>query len=741
MLRFIILLLWVSPLFAFDVVLEGLARVDKSQVQKLIADKDMSKLSVQNSVLKDLYRTGWFEKIDVSQSGEKLKMVFHEQPILTGFKVSSQIDVLTPVALKSNLESEGIKKGHVYNPIQLERWQLGVINYLDSVGYRSDIVTELKDSNDGKTAFLDIKVIKKEPIKLKVMKIIGSPVLSDGETMRVMEMYPTGWFSWFSKNDLYTDQKLELARAKLLHAYTKVGYLDAQVSTETVPIDKDNMSLEVKIVPNKPYKLRDVVFQDLPMVYHNEFLSQKGRVFDQNSIEKIKDRVEKTWQITADNPAIIFDVVELENNTAKLFVRGFIKGSPKIREVIYKDQYTDELALRRMSTIREGDKLTDEAIKKTKQNISANEFVKDVKIDVEAIPGSDDVNVVIQTSENNRHTQVSASVNWTSGGYGFSGVLGFDNKNWLNTGNQLAARLSIGQSERSASLSLSEPLSVYGPSSVLSMGVTQTNTSDLKMSRYKIDQGHVSYGYHWLVSGYNSLNASAKLNVMDLFYYQDSPQVIKDFGEKYGQSLQDFMISLGWRYNSLNRIVNPTSGLNVSVSGQISVPVIEQFLQSYKVDLSLAHYQELARAFDQPIVFKSRASLSFGRGYGYYSGDLPFFERYHAGGFGSVRGHRDNSLGPRSGSQRLGGNKRLLAGIELIVPSPKPDLFVPSLFVDMGNVFLDDIKLRDLVGSYGVATDFWLPVGTIMMSYSRSFNNEQGTAARNSFMMGIGQAI
>lgn len=741
MLRFIVLLLCACQAFAFDVVLEGLSRVDKVRVDSLIAGKDMTRVAVQNEVLKSLYRTGWFEKIDVTQSGDKLTLKFQEQPIITGFKITSQISVLSPDALKPNLEQEGIKQGLVLNPVKLNRWQVGVVSYLESMGYRSDIVVDYKYSGEGRAVYLDIKVVEKPPLKIKVMKILGGSVMSDGETMAVMSMYPTGWMSWYKKDDLYSEQKLDIAKAKLRQAYIAKGYFDVDITTEAVPLDNDDMSLKVTITPYQSFKISEVVFEGMPLVYQNEFLSQKGLTFDQDAIDKIKDRVQGVWQKTADNPVIMFDAIEPHNNTVKLLVRGFIKGSPKVKKVVYKGQMTDEMSLRRMSAIREGDKLTDEAIKKTKQNISGSSYVKKVSIDVEEIAGSDGVDVIITTDEDPRHSQISASLNWTSGGYGFSGVLGFDNKNWLDTGNQLAARMSVGETDKSFSLSLSEPASVYAPSTMLNLGVTKTNTRDLNMSSYKIDQGHVSYGYHWLVSAYHSLNAAAKLNVMDLTAFKDSPSIVREFADKFGHSIQEFSLSFGWRYNTLDRALNPTSGMSVILSGQVAVPIIEQFLQIYKTDFSFTHYYKIAEAKKQPIVLKSHLSASVGRGYGYYSGDLPFFERYHAGGFGSVRGHKDNSLGPRLGAQRLGGNKRLLAGVELILPSPNPDVFVPAVFVDMGNVFLREIKLRDLVGAYGVATDVWLPVGTVMMSYSRSFNNEHGVRPRNHFSMGIGQAF
>ncbi len=43
--------------------------------------------------------------------------------------------------------------------------------------------------------------------------------------------------------------------------------------------------------------------------------------------------------------------------------------------------------------------------------------------------------------------------------------------------------------------------------------------------------------------------------------------------------------------------------------------------------------------------------LGYGDGYGSTDG-LPFYENYYAGGFNSVRGFKDSTLGPRSTPSR-----------------------------------------------------------------------------------------
>jgi len=105
---------------------------------------------------------------------------------------------------------------------------------------------------------------------------------------------------------------------------------------------------------------------------------------------------------------------------------------------------------------------------------------------------------------------------------------------------------------------------------------------------------------------------------------------------------------------------------------------------------------------------------------------LPFYENYYAGGFNSVRGFKDSTLGPRSTPSRgqngpggtgnpgtiadpdqdplpFGGNVLIQGGMEVLFPMP----FVKdqrslrtSVFWDVGNVF--DSKCQQTLNTNGV---------------------------------------
>ena len=66
-------------------------------------------------------------------------------------------------------------------------------------------------------------------------------------------------------------------------------------------------------------------------------------------------------------------------------------------------------------------------------------------------------------------------------------------------------------------------------------------------------------------------------------------------------------------------------------------------LEFYKLTYSGERYFPVTRTW----TLKLRTELGFGGAYGDTSG-LPFYEHFYAGGFGSIRGFENSTLGPRS---------------------------------------------------------------------------------------------
>jgi len=123
--------------------------------------------------------------------------------------------------------------------------------------------------------------------------------------------------------------------------------------------------------------------------------------------------------------------------------------------------------------------------------------------------------------------------------------------------------------------------------------------------------------------------------------------------------------------------------------------------------------------------------------------DLPFFEKYYAGGIRSVRGYRTNTLGPDSSTgDAFGGNFRVLGSAQVLFPAPfaRDNRSVRmGTFVDAGNVFAkpDDFNTDELRLSAGVSLEWLAPVGPLVFSFAKPLNERKGDE-RQEFQFSIG---
>ena len=126
----------------------------------------------------------------------------------------------------------------------------------------------------------------------------------------------------------------------------------------------------------------------------------------------------------------------------------------------------------------------------------------------------------------------------------------------------------------------------------------------------------------------------------------------------------------------------------------------------------------------------TRSEIGYGDSYGDTT-DLPFFEKFRAGGTGSVRGFRDNTLGPQdSRDDAFGGNFVTTGGVELYFPVPAiadARSLRFGIFADVGNVFedFDEFDSSELRGSLGFEVNLITGLGGVTFSFASPLNDDE----------------
>jgi outer membrane protein assembly factor BamA len=172
----------------------------------------------------------------------------------------------------------------------------------------------------------------------------------------------------------------------------------------------------------------------------------------------------------------------------------------------------------------------------------------------------------------------------------------------------------------------------------------------------------------------------------------------------------------------------------------------------------VASYQSY-RSLGRGTIFAYRVRGGYAETFG-DSKDLgvPFESRFFSGGGNSVRGYRENSLGPQDDEgDPLGGRVLLLTNVELRFPLPYLARFNfgGALFVDGGNVWSsveeiepgqfalysdrEDTTFRDYRYSAGVGVRYNTPIGPIRFDMGFPLKKTEDTDRDYLFHISLGQ--
>ena len=195
---------------------------------------------------------------------------------------------------------------------------------------------------------------------------------------------------------------------------------------------------------------------------------------------------------------------------------------------------------------------------------------------------------------------------------------------------------------------------------------------------------------------------------------------------------------LGWRRDSRDRPVFGDNGLEQALTLRAALPGSD--VEYYRADYEVERRLPLGEHW----TLRLRGQVGHGAEYGSDTSSLPPYLNWFAGGLHTVRGYRDDGLGPRDSLGNPYGGDTLLAG-QLEVMTAWPQRWRESVrvgfFYDAGNVFYgaDGVAFYDEAGqeldygfdwselrrSTGLALEVLFPFGLLRASYAIPLDPEE----------------
>jgi outer membrane protein insertion porin family len=163
----------------------------------------------------------------------------------------------------------------------------------------------------------------------------------------------------------------------------------------------------------------------------------------------------------------------------------------------------------------------------------------------------------------------------------------------------------------------------------------------------------------------------------------------------------------------------------------------------WKSKTSFGVYQGLQKLTDFDLILRYKARFNYVKNSGSKDTDLPIGEKYYMGGIGSVRGYQSYSLSPTQGVDingkpfKIGGTQTFSNNLEFSVPLVPEAKMRATAFIDYG--MIGDSSLTEIKrGGYGVALEWFSPVGPLQLVFAEPFGNKAGDDVAH-FEFTIGQ--
>lgn len=719
---------------AMDVSIQGNGVISGEAIRQAGEFPANDDVDAWNMVVKRLYKTGWFDKISIDVEGSIVKVIVQEYPTLLAYKVESQLDQLKPEKIIEMLNDAGMVRGQPCAEHRLEQWRLGALQELTRMGYEeANVDVKLVKSSRG--VILHVTIDGGSLTLVNRIIITGAPEMSESVILPLIDVKPHGMMRWMDGANKISIEKNKVIQTTLQSYYESQGYFNADIKVSWVDVKgrskQTYVDLVVDINPNAVSIIKHVqpVGECGELLTHMKQLEgtrYKGDIVHRQMMKSglLRDDFHVKMQ-----PHLLPDGVEVVLLCQKV-------PPMVINDVDIIGEGTDDLLLRKLLDFDEGDIWRGGYLTTSKRRLLGQPYIADANIMLKPSGRSGETDVIVMIEESKKNTMASFRMSYEQGGGGFGFGGGFSNKNFLGTGNALSFEAQYGRAMWFSDLQLTQPMLPYHASALMGFSFRVTNQDKLNLGQYKQDLAASYYGYRWLLSDQMLFQSQVSLKANHFELYNENASNIKDELDIIGYDPIEFAWSNTLVRDTRDRAERTTAGYVAKLGVSTVVPVLSDMMAYIQVTPSFTTFYQLGTLFKQPVVARGNVQMGYGHSYGQFSGDLPFYNRYYAGGIGTVRGYNLFSLGPyyvdESGNQRaVGGNWLFVSNLDIILPSPYPDFLQPSLFVDAGNVYTQGINFNELRYSAGLSTAINTPFAQLTVTFAQFFN---AANERHSFM-------
>ena len=713
----------------------GNERVSKETIimfSNLQVGDDIDQLRLNNS-LKELYTTNYFNNVEIFNDKGIINIKVKENPIIQKVEINGVDNNAIYENIKtitSKIEKYPFMENKVNEQVNL------LMNMLKSYGYYFVKLETLINENNNNSVDLIYNFELGDIAKIKKIKFIGNKIFKDSTLRNIVISEEAKFWKFITRNKFLDINRINLDVQRLEKFYKNRGYYNINIKSSTaVILDENQFELVFNINAGDKFifnnisfdKKKDISFDKIS-IFEKNFDDLRNKRFSEKDLKILIEDINK---FILENEFIFinanYETLVLDDNKIDVLIKFEDLKKEYVERINVVGNYiTDEKVVRNSLIVDEGDPYNEILFKKSISNIKSKNIFEKVEYKLTEI---DSNKKIIDISVEEKPTgEIFAGAG--TGTSGHSLTAGIKENNYLGLGIKLDTNINVTEDSIKGKFSVLNPN--YNNSDKSIKTVFESSTSDfMSTSGYKTSRTGISIGTEFEQFSDLFVNFELSNYYEDLETASSATEIVKKQEGNYFENLLTYQIS----YNKLDQNFKPSDG---------SITKFSQTLPLYADDVAVEN--KFTRAMYHPLTDNIIVSANlFLKTINSLDDDVRVSKRVNVPGR-RLRGFESGKIGPKDGSQYIGGNY----ASSLNLNSTLPNVFFENenvdfnFFIDLANVWkvdynnsLDSNKIRS---STGFAVNWFSAIGPLSFSYAIPLS-EANTDITEKFRFQIGTSF
>ena len=454
-----------DPFVVKDIRVEGIQRIEAGTVFSYLPVKVGETLTEAKAseAIRALFATGFFKDVSLEAQGDVLIVVVQERPSIAQIEFTGMKEFEKDAVLKA-LRQTGLTEGRIFDRGLLDRAEQELKRqYLSRGMYAVSITTTITPLERNRAA-INFNVEEGDIAKIRQISIIGAKAFSEKDLLKIISLRTPGWFTWYSKLDQYSRQRLSADLEMLRSHYLDRGYLEFSIDSTQVSIspDRKDIYITISVTEGPVYKVKDIRLGGEIMIPEEELRKlikvAPGDVFSRarltESTKLMSDRLGDEGYAFANVNAVPQQDKEKREVSFTFFIDPGRRVYVRRINVTGNNRTRDEVIRREMRQF-EGGWYSGSKINTSRQRIDKLGYFTEVNVETPAVPGTTD-----QVDLNVNVVEKPTGVFLLGAGFGNEGIVlsgSIQQNNIFGSGKHLGASINSSSLNTVYALSYTDP--------------------------------------------------------------------------------------------------------------------------------------------------------------------------------------------------------------------------------------------------------------------------------------------